>query len=560
MMVRSSGGPFPERLVLTGFMGTGKSKVGAVVAGRLGLPFLDLDRLIETLHGKSVAAIFAESGEAGFRAAERGAVRWASSLRRAVVSTGGGTFLDPANRRDLADRSLVVTLTADALVIASRVEASAASGHRPLLMSGDVGSRIADLMAARAPIYAGSDLTVDTSNLTIDEVAGRIADWARRSGLTVPGGPGAEGRWTPSPPLIVRAPSYDVVVGRSLEDLPDFIAGFGRRAVFTVADAHTAALFGASQGVGEGRRLAVDAVVPAGEAAKTFAEVESLHAAMAGVGLGRDGLVVALGGGVVGDLAGFAAATYMRGIPVVQVPTTLLAQVDSAIGGKTAVNVGGLKNLAGAFHEPIAVFAPFEPLLCLPEVEFRQGLVEAVKTGLACTPRILDLLEAEAEGILARAPGPLAQLTAACAEAKVATVAADPREAGNRERLNLGHTVGHALEAIDGLGPSHGDAVAFGLAVAMILAVRTRAAPRTALDRLLGLYRKLGLTLNPGREAFQRLDRSEFARRLAADKKNRAGRVRMVLPRGPGAVDLGCQVDLSEILGACEEVSQITSG
>ncbi|MHB8928846.1 MAG: bifunctional shikimate kinase/3-dehydroquinate synthase [Bacillota bacterium] len=553
----------PERLVITGFMGTGKTHAGTIIAHRLGLPFLDLDRLIETTHGEPVAAIFSVSGEAGFRAIERDAVRWAAGLRRVVMATGGGTFLDPANRRDLAARSLVVTLTAAPEFIAARLAGSASAGGRPLLAGGDVRSRISALLAARQTVYAASDLTLDTGGLSVDEVAGRVVDWALKAGLkSCPQATATDSR--AAAPFTIRAPTYDVVVGGDLGDLPDFISGLARQAVFTIADAHTAALFG--------DRVAVDAVVPAGEATKCFGQVEALHAAMARAGLGRDGLVVALGGGVVGDLAGFAAATFMRGIPVVQVPTTLLAQVDSAIGGKTAVNVGGLKNLAGAFHEPAGVFAAVRPLLCLPDAEFRQGLVEAVKTGLACDPRLLDLLESEAGALLQREPGPLARLTAACARAKVGVVAGDPRETGDRRRLNLGHTVGHAVEAT-GIAtegpsrggpshgdPSHGDAVAFGLIAAMTLAVRAGLAPRAGLERLLRLYRDLGLTLVPGREAFARLDRTEFIRRLAADKKNRGGELRMVLPREPGVVDLGCPVSPDEILRACEETSRSEVG
>ncbi len=543
---RVAGHAAPERLVITGFMGTGKTRAGAIVARRLSLPFLDLDRLIETTHGKSVAAIFAEVGEAGFRAVEREAVRWAAGLRRVVIATGGGTFLDPANRRALAERSLVVTLTATAERVAGRLAASSADSDpgagRPLLSGQAPLDRIKALMTERQAVYAAGDWTLDTTSLSLDEVADRLVDWATGAGLNAASRDGA-------PRSVVNAPTYDVVVGGDLNDLPPFIAGCGRQATFTVADAHTAALFG--------HRAAVDVMLPPGEAAKSFAQVEAIHAAMAEAGLGRDGLVVALGGGVVGDLAGFAAATYMRGVPVLQVPTTLLAQVDSAIGGKTAVNVGGVKNLAGAFHEPIGVFAAVEPLLCLPDEEFRQGLVEAVKTGLACDPAILGLLEDEAAALLRREPAPLARLAAACARAKVAVVAGDPREAGDRARLNLGHTAGHAIEAYDGARPNHGDAVAFGLAVSAVLAVRTGLARPAALDRLLRLYRALDLTLAPGRAAFARMNRAEFIRRLTADKKNRAGIVRMVLPREPGVVELGRAVDPEEVLSACEEANRI---
>jgi 3-dehydroquinate synthase len=289
------------------------------------------------------------------------------------------------------------------------------------------------------------------------------------------------------------------------------------------------------------------AVAP-GEASKSFAVLEEVLEFLAEAGLDRRSTLVALGGGVVGDLAGLAASLYMRGIDVVQCPTTLLAMVDASIGGKTAVNLGRGKNLAGTVHQPRAVFADTETLATLPEEELRSGLGEAVKSALIGDPDLLDVLEARADDVLGRVPERLSEVVLRCATVKARIVAADELEHGARAALNLGHTFAHAIERVAGYGRvPHGVAVAAGLGLALRASERSGRLPGQDLSRrvasvlgALGLPRDLddlrhatGLDLAPG----------PLRRAMAVDKKGRVGEPRFVLVRGPASIEAGVALD-----------------
>ncbi|HSK21846.1 MAG TPA: 3-dehydroquinate synthase [Egicoccus sp.] len=269
--------------------------------------------------------------------------------------------------------------------------------------------------------------------------------------------------------------------------------------------------------------------VPDGEAAKSVGVLRELWEACAEVPLSRRDLVVALGGGVVGDLAGFAAATWNRGIGVLQVPTTLLAQVDAAIGGKTGINLPQGKNLVGAFHQPVAVACDVATLATLPHRIRVEGLGEVVKYGLIADPGLLDLLEDHTEAVLSGDPDLLQQIVQRAVAVKARVVAADEHEAGERAHLNLGHTYGHAVESLTGYGEVlHGEAVAIGTVVALRLGVRLGRTPAELADRAEALLDRLGLpTRGPA------LDRDEMWTTIARDKKADAGGVRFVVLDGP---------------------------
>jgi len=285
-------------------------------------------------------------------------------------------------------------------------------------------------------------------------------------------------------------------------------------------------------------------VLPDGEAHKTLASAGRVLEALAALGASRDAAVVALGGGVVGDLAGFAAACWMRGIDFVQMPTTLLAMVDSSVGGKTGVNLPAGKNLVGAFHQPRAVVADTATLATLPEREYRAGLAEVVKYGAIGDAAFFAWLEAQAGALAAREVATLDAAIAASCRHKAGVVARDEHEHGERALLNFGHTFGHALEAEAGYGTLlHGEAVAIGMALAARLSADLGRAPRADAERLERLLGALGLPVAPPAG-----DPARLLERMRLDKKNLSGRLRLILWRGVGRAEIVPDVDERAIL------------
>ncbi|MEK7469862.1 MAG: 3-dehydroquinate synthase [Planctomycetota bacterium] len=343
--------------------------------------------------------------------------------------------------------------------------------------------------------------------------------------------------------------SYPVFVGRgTLASIGRrFRSTLGRTAVaLVVADANTAPRYGRVVAASlETAGFAVHSIeVPAGESTKQAGQLARLWAALAQAQAGRDAVVVAVGGGVVGDLAGFAAATWNRGIDLVQVPTTLLAMVDASIGGKTGINLPQGKNLVGAFHQPRAVIADLETLKTLPDREFRAGLAEVVKYGLIGDAGLFSLLEKNAGDILVRRPALLEKIVVKCASHKARVVAGDERESGPRMLLNLGHTFGHAIEAATGFRKYlHGEAVAIGVCAAARLSGKGLEARVRALVKQLGLPdRALGL-------------KAEELQRLAAgDKKARGGRVRYVVLNRIGSARVAEDLPVAGIEDAWQSV------
>jgi len=331
--------------------------------------------------------------------------------------------------------------------------------------------------------------------------------------------------------------SYAVEIGpRALAKLgPAARRAAPSRRVLLVSDANVYALYGA-RAVRHLRRsgLAVGVVgLPPGERTKRLATMAALYEAAAESGLDRGGAIVALGGGVVGDLAGFLAATYMRGVPVVQVPTTLLAQVDSSVGGKTGVDLDQGKNLVGAFHQPSAVLADTSTLATLPRREVACGAAELVKTAVLGDAKLFAAIEADVGKLLAAEPRTSARLVAHAVAIKARIVTADEREAGVRAHLNLGHTFGHAIESALGYRRLlHGEAVAIGMVLAGRLALRLGLFSERAAGRVEALLGRLGLPTRLPRGL--RSDR--IVARMVHDKKARAGRLRFVLPVRLGRV------------------------
>ncbi|MDI6870008.1 MAG: 3-dehydroquinate synthase [Bacillota bacterium] len=521
-------------LVLIGFMGSGKSTVGRLVAEAAGLAFLDTDEEIERRTGRPVRAIFADQGEEEFRRVEAEVVAEAAARRGQVIATGGGVVLREGNLEALRRTGLVVALTARTDALWERVGAS----DRPLLAVDQPLQRFEELLRLRAPLYARADVVVDTTDLDPREVAATVTGHWRLAT--------AAGR------VEVRLDErgYVVYVGAGLLESVGAAAQMaaGGDRVALVTDPVVDGLYGETvrQALRAARRQVVTLVVPEGEAAKQLGVVEELYHRALAAGLERDDLVVALGGGAVGDAAGFFAATYLRGLAFLQVPTTLLAQIDSSVGGKVGVNLPLGKNLVGAFHQPRAVIADPSVLRTLSLREFRSGLAEVIKHGVLADPELFARLEQwpplEAQASAWPSDDELAEAVRAAVAVKAAVVAVDEREAGPRMTLNLGHTAGHAVEAVTGFGPvRHGEAVAYGMAVAARLAQRLGLCPEKEAGRIVSLLARFGLPTRR-EELAAPAGVEDILRALSRDKKVRRSRVRWVLPRGIGEVTVTDEV------------------
>lgn len=509
----------PSHIFLIGFMASGKSSAGRLLAERLGRPFVDLDERIETAEGATVPELFGRGGEAGFRAAEREALLAVVEEAPSVVACGGGVVLLPENRATLRLHGTVVLLDVSSDEAVRRL----GKGEGRPLLAGDPEETARRLMAERGPLYrSAADIVVPADLSTPERVSLAVeAALSETSGER---------------PVRVEAPngSYEVVIGRGLleragERLREQVDG--RRAAL-ITDEHVRALYGSvavSTLEQAGFEVSVVTLL-AGEGSKTWATAGRVLDELARSGLDRRDLVVALGGGVVGDLAGFCAATYMRGVRFAQLPTTLLAQVDSAIGGKTGVDLEAGKNLAGAFWQPVAVLEDVSVLATLPAEEWRNGLAEVAKTAVLSGEERLAWLEANASGLADPASPVVPRMVADAVAFKAAVVSADEREAGLRECLNYGHTLGHAIENALGYGTvPHGVAIAEGMRFAARLAEDVLGADAGWTGRQARLLDALGLP-----RTRCRVKAAAVRRALSSDKKARGGEVRFVLTTGPG--------------------------
>lgn len=533
-------------IILVGPMGAGKSRIGHELAWRCGRRLVDADTEIEREAGISITGIFQRDGEAGFRQRERDMLAALLQADGLVLATGGGAVLDAGTRALLARRGFVVHLHASP---ATQLQRIAGDTARPLLQQDDPAAVLHALAIERAPLYAAvADLRIDTDGLDPADVVARIL-------ASLPINPIRN-------VAVGGAQPYDIAIGAGLlDDGAHLTAMLRGRHALLVSDANVAPLYAdrvqaAMQAARPGISVA-QRVIPAGEHEKTLARFSEVLEALAALGATRDAAVVALGGGVVGDLAGFAGSCWMRGIDVIQLPTTLLAMVDSSVGGKTAVDLPAGKNLAGAFHPPRAVIADTSTLDTLPERELRAGLAEVVKYGAiarsldADDARFLEWLEEHADALLARDHAVLAEAIARCCAFKAAVVGRDPLEHGDRALLNFGHTFGHAIETEQGYagadgGLNHGEAVAVGMVLAMRLSVALDLAPASSAERLQRLLQRLGLpTAIP-----DGLPPEALLARMRLDKKADAGGIRFILCDGAGRARIVPGVDESVVLAA----------
>ena len=501
-----------KNIVITGFMGTGKTAVGRAVARLLGREFVDIDERIEKEAGASVQQIFVREGQETFRGMERDVCRELSERQDLVIATGGGTLIDQENRELMMKSGIVICLLASTEEIMNRLTGTGVS-KRPLLEGSDLRGTIETLLQERREIYHSFPWQVDTTNMTVEEVAKRVIEISRS--VTIP---------VSSP-----AGGYEIMIGDGLLDRLGLILKgkiTGRIAIVTntvVSPLYATTL---ERSLRDARFDPFICVIPDGESHKRIETVEHLYEEFLAGGLDRGGTVISLGGGVTGDIAGFAAATFMRGVKFVQVPTTLLAMVDASVGGKTGVDLPQGKNLVGAFKFPQLVLIDPRVLTTLPEKEIRNGAAEAIKHGILADVDLFDHLRG---GPLQFSP----QVIERILMVKVKIVEEDPYERGRREVLNLGHTVGHAIEQVSGFSLPHGEAVAIGLVAAARIAVRLSLADSQLVDRIEGALSAWGL---PTRVPQVSVD--EIIASMAHDKKRLSGRLRFVIPRKISRVEV----------------------
>ena len=452
-------------IVLVGIMGCGKSSAGRRLAARLGLAFADADAEIEAAHRMSIAEIFALHGEQYFRDGERRVMARLLSEGPRVLATGGGAFMNGATQERIRASAVSLWLRADFEIAMRRVRKRST---RPLLQTADPEGTLRKLIAERDPIYATADIAVASRDAPIEQVVEDIVN-ALHAHLCPPI---SNAQAIRTVPVAIGSRAYDILIGDGLiaEAGAHLVQLAPGAACAIVTDENVAAhhLGTLEQALDKAGMRHQTIRVPAGEASKSYAMFERVCEGIIGARIERGDLVIALGGGVIGDLAGFVASTVRRGVRFVQIPTSLLAQVDSSIGGKTAINSAHGKNLIGAFYQPALVLADTQVFATLPLREFRAGYAEVVKYGLLGDHAFFEWLEANRQKIFDGGPERAQAIVQSCAM-KAAIVARDETERGERALLNLGHTFAHALERLthyDGARLVHGEAVSVGLACA----------------------------------------------------------------------------------------------
>ncbi|WP_079045408.1 MULTISPECIES: 3-dehydroquinate synthase [unclassified Streptomyces] len=539
-------------VVLVGPMGVGKSTVGELLAARLGTTYRDTDADVVAAAGKPIAEIFYDEGEEHFRALERRAVEAAVAGHTGVLSLGGGAVLDAATRELLAGRP-VAYLSMDVDEAVRRVGLGAA---RPLL-AVNPRRQWRELMDARRHLYEEVARTVvATDEHTPEEVAQAIID-----ALELPEGPAAPGventGMTQQGPTRIQVAGsagsdpYEVLVGHQLlGELPQLIGGRARRVAVLHPEALAETGEAVRQDLADQGYEAIAIQLPNAEEAKTVEVAAYCWKALGQTGFTRTDVIVGIGGGATTDVAGFVAATWLRGVRWIAVPTTVLGMVDAAVGGKTGINTAEGKNLVGAFHPPAGVLCDLAALDSLPVNDYVSGMAEIIKAGFIADPVILDLVEADPEGARTPAGPHTAELIERSIRVKAEVVSSDLKESGLREILNYGHTLAHAIEKNERYKWRHGAAVSIGMVFAAELGRLAGRLDDATADRHRSVLASVGLPL-----AYRGDQWPKLLENMKVDKKSRGDLLRFIVLDGIGKPTVLEGPDPAVLLAAYGEVS-----
>jgi shikimate kinase/3-dehydroquinate synthase len=535
-------------VILVGMMGAGKTSVGKRLAARLGLPFTDADAEIEAGAQLTISEIFERFGETYFREGERKVIARLLNGGPLVLATGGGAFMNAITRDNIAKHGVSIWLKPSFDILLARVRKKS---NRPLLKTADPEQTLRRLLEERSPTYALADFTIESLDGSHDAVVDAIL-WRLDGTL----GKDVE----PSPPQATRrvevplgARAYSILIGAGVLDQAGAeIAKIAPRVnCAVVTDAKVAPLYldRLAASLDRAGLRSTSIICPPGEGAKSYAEFARVVDELIEARIERRDVVIALGGGVIGDLAGFCAATLRRGVRLVQIPTTLLAQVDSSVGGKTGINSRHGKNLIGAFHQPSLVLADTTCLNSLRARDFRAGFAEVVKYGLVGDRAFFEFLESNWRDVFGGGPACAEAIAVSCA-AKARIVAADETEQGERALLNFGHTFGHALEKLTHYDPErlvHGEGVAIGMGLAFRFSRDLGLCSGQDVARVEAHLKAVGLPTRvrdiPGFDA----NPGDVLAAMRQDKKVERGRLTFILARGIGEGFVAPDVDEANV-------------
>jgi 3-dehydroquinate synthase len=528
-------------IFLYGPPASGKSTLGELLADNLALPFVDLDQRIEVETNLTIPEIFAKEGEEGFRRLEKTLLKETLNLGWGVVALGGGALLDPESRSLVEQAGAVICLAPSPEELLER--AGTTSTERPLIADSSQenasSEKLIDLLNRRESHYASFAHPVDSISKSPEEVVWEIQiqlgafhlRGMANSGFRAPAAGGDSARPHPL--------GYDVRVSNgALGEVGIWLEQLELKGPIALVTDENVAPFYLSRTlefIQEAGFTVQPVVIPPGEAAKSIDTVSYLWGQFLEMGLERRGTAIALGGGVVGDLAGFAAATYKRGVRWVNLPTTLLAMVDASLGGKTGADLPQGKNLVGAFHAPQLVLTDPETLDTLPQEELRSGIAEVIKAGIIGDATLFERCTQGWQEIESN----LGELIRRAMAVKVEVIEADPYEGGVRESLNLGHTIGHAVEVVSNYELRHGEAVAIGTVAEARLSEKIGVAENGLADQIEIVCSQIGLPV----EIPEELSADEIIKAIQMDKKLAAGRVRFSLPVKIGEVQTGIEVE-----------------